>query len=1186
MSRRRAVLKGVLTAVVLSLVFAASAGAATITVNTADDDGTATGDCELRDAIDAANGDSAEDGCEAGLGDDLIQFNIAGAGVHTIQPLSRLPTISGAGAVEIDGKNGTAGPRIEIDATNTAVGEAGLITSTGAEGSYFHDFAIYNANDDGIRLLVDDNTVERVAAGVTIGGVAAGNGDQGIYIRANGATVRDSVISGNAQSGIQVDSSLAALDDTTIAGNVIGSDVAGTAALGNGADGIRVFGGFVPTDLTIGGTTGLTPGGACTGDCNQISDNTGDGIELALQTNSSPLVNPAIRGNFIGTDSGGTGDLGNTQAGIRLSGNIDGAVVRDNLISGNGGDGIDLLPGTVGGPSHTTIAANRIGVDTQGDNPVPNTGRGIVVSATVDANDGPMIGNVIGGTTDPTPGGVCDGDCNVIGGNTLDGVELFRVSISAPVTGTQVIGNHIGVDQAGTGDLGNGQWGVVISGGSAGQIGSAAAPNVISGNGASGVLIGQNTEGGNKLEGNRIGTTADGSGALGNDDSGVEASSGGSGVSVGGIAAGAGNTIANNGLDGVSVAALSTPTAAVPILGNSIRDNTDLGIDLSAAALDTGVTANDGAGDADTGGNGLQNFPVLDTVAVVGASTYVMGTLDSVASTTFRIEVFANTVPDGSGNGEGAELAGSFDVTTDATGHAAFTRSFAGSVAAGKSTTATATRLDGSGNPLETSEFAANLAEGCDVNGTAGPDALNGTAAAEVICGQAGDDTITGGGGDDVIAGGDGTDTTSYTGASSAVTVNLPAATATGGGGSDLLDGVEGASGSSFGDQLTALAAGSTLSGQGGSDTLNGGAGPDALDGGDGNDTLNGAASADALTGAGGADTGSGGDGNDTMTGGGGTDSLDGGNNNDTITGDDDTDALTGGAGADTTNGGGGADTGSGGDGNDTLNGGGANDSLDGGDGNDTANGDADDDLLTGAAGTDGLHGGDGNDTLSGGDGNDTVDGGTGANALDGGTGNDALTGGEGADTGTGGDGDDTITGNDGADAIGGGTGNDTVDGGLGDDDLAGEDGDDTVTGGDGDDTLTGDLGNDTVDGGAGNDDGKGNDGDDTVLGQSGDDTVLGGDGDDTVQSHGGRDDAEGGTGEDTVKAGGGDKDEARGQGGKDTVKGGGGDKDDVRGGGGKDKLDGGGGKKDKCDGGGGKDLKRAPGCESEKSIP
>ncbi|WP_445171592.1 hypothetical protein [Microcoleus sp.] len=49
------------------------------------------------------------------------------------------------------------------------------------------------------------------------------------------------------------------------------------------------------------------------------------------------------------------------------------------------------------------------------------------------------------------------------------------------------------------------------------------------------------------------------------------------------------------------------------ILGNSIFSNNGLGIDLDNDAdpsTTDGVTPND-LGDGDTGGNGLQNFPVL-----------------------------------------------------------------------------------------------------------------------------------------------------------------------------------------------------------------------------------------------------------------------------------------------------------------------------------------------------------------------------------------------------------------------------------------------------------------------------------------------------------------------------------------------------------------------------------------------
>lgn len=91
---------------------------------------------------------------------------------------------------------------------------------------------------------------------------------------------------------------------------------------------------------------------------------------------------------------------------------------------------------------------------------------------------------------------------------------------------------------------------------------------------------------------------------------------------------------------GVSVASmyplLPAPTG-VTITQNDIS-NVTIPIDLDA----DGVTPNDPAPDADTGGNCRQNFPVL-TSAVAGLSQLtVMGTLSSVPSTSYRIELFAS----------------------------------------------------------------------------------------------------------------------------------------------------------------------------------------------------------------------------------------------------------------------------------------------------------------------------------------------------------------------------------------------------------------------------------------------------------------------------------------------------------------------------------------------------------------
>ena len=79
-------------------------------------------------------------------------------------------------------------------------------------------------------------------------------------------------------------------------------------------------------------------------------------------------------------------------------------------------------------------------------------------------------------------------------------------------------------------------------------------------------------------------------------------------VTIGGRNPGEGNEIAGHLVSGIVVV---NPLVGVTISGNSIHDNGDIGIDLVTPGFEYGVTPND-PGDADTGGNGLQNFPVLD----------------------------------------------------------------------------------------------------------------------------------------------------------------------------------------------------------------------------------------------------------------------------------------------------------------------------------------------------------------------------------------------------------------------------------------------------------------------------------------------------------------------------------------------------------------------------------------------
>src|SRR5207253_5179751 len=247
--------------------------------------------------------------------------------------------------------------------------------------------------------------------------------------------------------------------------------------------------------------------------------------------------------------------------------------------------------------------------------------------------------------------------------------------------------NYIGTDITGNAALPNTSRGMFVSTNNTTIGGTAAgAGNVISGNGGDAIEIG-NSSTGNLIQGNFIGTKTDGVSALGNSGNGVAIFTGASNNSIGGMATAAGNKIAFNTLAGVSI---DTGTGN-SILGNSIFSNTGLGIDLSPA----GVNPNDNC-DGDTGPNDKQNFPVI-TSATAGANTAtVQGTLNSTASTQFRIEFFSNGSCDPSGNGQGRTFLGFTNATTDASCNANF--SFSVPIGSVTGSTITATATDASNN--------------------------------------------------------------------------------------------------------------------------------------------------------------------------------------------------------------------------------------------------------------------------------------------------------------------------------------------------------------------------------------------------------------------------------------------------------------------------------------------------------
>jgi len=212
------------------------------------------------------------------------------------------------------------------------------------------------------------------------------------------------------------------------------------------------------------------------------------------------------------------------------------------------------------------------------------------------------------------------GAANVISGHPGGGAGAV---IDSGSSGNHIEGNRIGTNAAGTAAIPNGI-GVVTS--APGNFIGGAAPgagNLISGNSGFfgiGVFLRGNSDN-NVVQGNRIGTDVTGVNPLpnsGGSGAGVDIIEGSDNNLIGGTGTGEGNIVAFNSR-GVGIGS----GAGNSILGNAIFRNSQLGIDLG----EDGLTAND-TGDADTGPNNLQNFPVLTATVVGPTQATVSGTIE------------------------------------------------------------------------------------------------------------------------------------------------------------------------------------------------------------------------------------------------------------------------------------------------------------------------------------------------------------------------------------------------------------------------------------------------------------------------------------------------------------------------------------------------------------------------------
>jgi hypothetical protein len=532
-----------------------------------------------------------------------------------------------------------------------------------------------------------------------IGGEATGGNDptNSVFVR----PPQGNLISGNSGDGVFITDGAT---DNQLSGNFIGTTASGDSALGNHADGVEIL--DANGNELIGCTFQQDPFVFY----NVISGNDGNGL-LIFNSN-----NTTIQANFFGMGSDNNTDVGNELNGIVVAGtsadtvmggpiplgNVDacngqnGLVVRDsassfvtyntfcglaafsedpdfgngedgmlitstggnilirtNVVTSNGDNGIEIS----GAASGVRVAGNIVGLDTNGNAAMGNVGNGIEV-------DGSAHNIVIGG---PQP------TFNIIAHNVISANGGNGVAITGQAHNIVLSYSYIGTDLIGSQALGNSGAGVYLGAGTYGTTIGSPDPSlltVISGNLGDGIeMVGTH---GNTVIGSLIGTDATGVLPLANAGNGIDILNSsnntiGSAVAQVGIPA---NIIAFNGDSGVFVESGN----GNDIRANSIYDNALSGIDLASGA------------------NLDQPAPVLSSVVDLPMSIKISGTLTSAPNAGYTIDIFASDM----NNSSGRLYLGSMKLRTNGAGVAAFV--FSGELPPDTASYITATATDASGN--------------------------------------------------------------------------------------------------------------------------------------------------------------------------------------------------------------------------------------------------------------------------------------------------------------------------------------------------------------------------------------------------------------------------------------------------------------------------------------------------------
>jgi hypothetical protein len=255
--------------------------------------------------------------------------------------------LNGASQQLYTGDTNPFGPEIVLDGaftTNNAL-------TVFSDNSFIHGLGIHSFNEAAVVIGGSGNTVSGNYIGVDpTGTFAPGNGGAGVFIAGGsdidpttGNLITDNLISGNEAAGVTISGDFAF--DNVVSHNRIGTDRSGASALGN----------------AVGVSIQFAQGNVI--EANQIAGN-GVGVHLSQFAGGNLIQN-----NEIGAAA--TGVPGNTADGVLLEGAFVNDIL-DNVIAGNGGNGVTILGGFGNRLRNSTYSNAGLGIDLGGDGVTPN----------------------------------------------------------------------------------------------------------------------------------------------------------------------------------------------------------------------------------------------------------------------------------------------------------------------------------------------------------------------------------------------------------------------------------------------------------------------------------------------------------------------------------------------------------------------------------------------------------------------------------------------------------------------------------------------------------------------------------------------------------------------------------------------------------------------------------------------